>query len=142
MVIELECVVVLRPVCKSSRHRCRSGHGNGNRFPGWPANICWVVSQLIDQPAEKRRKEVQVFRAGARRHQTRSHGQVRQSTNRMTHSLSQIIKQHQVCLRYRWGYFAPYSRESRHRAGAGSTVIGCIWGEVNERISRISPWNT
>lgn len=30
----------------------------------------------------------------------------------------------------------------RHRAGAGRKVIECIWEEVNERILRISPWNT
>lgn len=56
VIIELKCVVVLRPMCKYSRHHCWSGHENGNRFPRWPVNICWVISQLIDQPAEKQRE--------------------------------------------------------------------------------------
>lgn len=33
-------------------------------------------------------------------------------------------------------------RERRHWAGTGGKVIGCIWEKVNERILRISPWNT
>ena len=40
---ELKCVVVLRSVCKSSRHHCRSGREDGSGFPRWPVNICWAI---------------------------------------------------------------------------------------------------
>lgn len=109
----------------------------GNRLPGRAANICWVISQLMDQPGEEQRA-AGVPDQSQKTSNQKSRAKIHQSAAPMTHGLSQIIKPPKVCLRYRWGCFAPSSGESRHWAVHGGVggggIIGCIWEEVNERI--------
>lgn len=130
VIIELKRVLVFPSVCARSWH---GGHGNGNRFTGWATNICWVISQLMDQPAEQRRaagvpgwgQKTSTQRVGPNPPE-RGLNDARPLTDNKTMFSLLKVQVGAVCTVLR--------REPALGRCRGGAIIGCIWGEVNERI--------